>query len=286
MSAGVRLLGVSLAVAFGRPQPFFRVGTLLCPKPGRGVSPRAGLFSTRGGWNAARSAATPISPEEDALYSGNPKDVLHRYCGAGGEGRPPPKFEFTFVGPKLRPTVRCQCKVPAPATRGGPREICGRGEGSNKKSASAASALDACIQLHRMGALSKSLLCKGKVAVNHVEVSPGLRLKLQSVLRELPRLSEQQSQIAGEVEKKPLCDLLPAYEDLPDPAHWASRSAAALRQWNATRAKPPPGFAKLQEYRRGLPSFSCLRDIVDLVQQHRVVVISGETGCGKTTQVP
>ncbi len=42
----------------------------------------------------------------------------------------------------------------------------------------------------------------------------------------------------------------------------------------------------LQEYRQRLPAWSLREAIVRTVRKAQVVVISGETGCGKTTQVP
>lgn len=40
-----------------------------------------------------------------------------------------------------------------------------------------------------------------------------------------------------------------------------------------------------QEYRRRLPAWALREEIVKTVRASQVVVISGETGCGKTTQV-
>ena len=42
---------------------------------------------------------------------------------------------------------------------------------------------------------------------------------------------------------------------------------------------------KLADFRRQLPSFQMRCQIVDLVREHQVILVSGETGCGKTTQV-
>lgn len=47
-----------------------------------------------------------------------------------------------------------------------------------------------------------------------------------------------------------------------------------------------PNYLKLYEKRKNLPSFQKKNQIVKLIQQNQVVLISGETGCGKTTQVP
>ena len=41
----------------------------------------------------------------------------------------------------------------------------------------------------------------------------------------------------------------------------------------------------LQEFRQKLPSWSRQGEILQLISDNQVVVLSGETGCGKTTQV-
>ena len=40
------------------------------------------------------------------------------------------------------------------------------------------------------------------------------------------------------------------------------------------------------EFRKKLPSYALMDEVVQLVLKNQVVVLSGETGCGKTTQVP
>jgi HrpA-like RNA helicase len=44
-------------------------------------------------------------------------------------------------------------------------------------------------------------------------------------------------------------------------------------------------YSPLKEFRENLPVFESKLRIVDAVRRHRVVIISGETGSGKTTQV-
>ncbi len=41
----------------------------------------------------------------------------------------------------------------------------------------------------------------------------------------------------------------------------------------------------MSKQREKLPSFGMTKQLVDCVAENHVVVISGETGCGKTTQV-
>ncbi|PVD36953.1 hypothetical protein C0Q70_03946 [Pomacea canaliculata] len=45
-------------------------------------------------------------------------------------------------------------------------------------------------------------------------------------------------------------------------------------------------YLKMLSFREKLPSYKMREEIVRLVHNNQVVVISGETGCGKTTQVP
>ncbi len=45
-------------------------------------------------------------------------------------------------------------------------------------------------------------------------------------------------------------------------------------------------YQKMLEFRKKLPAFQMREELVRLIRDNQVVVISGETGCGKTTQVP
>ena len=45
-------------------------------------------------------------------------------------------------------------------------------------------------------------------------------------------------------------------------------------------------FSKMQKQRQRLPAYKHREKIVQVIKTNQVVVISGETGCGKTTQVP
>ncbi|CAN7987646.1 unnamed protein product, partial [Ixodes pacificus] len=47
-----------------------------------------------------------------------------------------------------------------------------------------------------------------------------------------------------------------------------------------------PDFKKMLEFRKLLPAYKMKQRIVDLIESNQVVVISGETGSGKTTQIP
>ncbi|XP_022089180.1 ATP-dependent RNA helicase DHX36-like isoform X2 [Acanthaster planci] len=45
-------------------------------------------------------------------------------------------------------------------------------------------------------------------------------------------------------------------------------------------------YRDMQEFRKKLPSYNMRHELLRLISENQVVVISGETGCGKTTQVP
>lgn len=47
-----------------------------------------------------------------------------------------------------------------------------------------------------------------------------------------------------------------------------------------------PSYSKMNAVRQSLPAASAAGEILDLIRTNRVVIIAGETGCGKTTQVP
>lgn len=44
-------------------------------------------------------------------------------------------------------------------------------------------------------------------------------------------------------------------------------------------------YRRMKETRKKLPAWSNMNEILETVHQNQVVIISGETGCGKSTQV-
>uniref|UniRef100_F7FE33 ATP-dependent DNA/RNA helicase DHX36 n=1 Tax=Monodelphis domestica TaxID=13616 RepID=F7FE33_MONDO len=51
------------------------------------------------------------------------------------------------------------------------------------------------------------------------------------------------------------------------------------------RKKSDPRYIEMQHFREKLPSYGMQKELVNLINNNQVTVISGETGCGKTTQV-
>ncbi|KAA0034620.1 DExH-box ATP-dependent RNA helicase DExH3 [Cucumis melo var. makuwa] len=61
----------------------------------------------------------------------------------------------------------------------------------------------------------------------------------------------------------------------------------SLRMRNMQRAwQESPEGRKMLDFRRSLPAFKEKEKLLQAIAQNQVVVISGETGCGKTTQLP
>ncbi|RLV94217.1 hypothetical protein DV515_00013205 [Chloebia gouldiae] len=52
------------------------------------------------------------------------------------------------------------------------------------------------------------------------------------------------------------------------------------------KKRSDPRYIEMQRFREKLPSYGMREELVKLINSSRVTVISGETGCGKTTQVP
>ncbi|KAF4401183.1 hypothetical protein G4B88_014024 [Cannabis sativa] len=63
------------------------------------------------------------------------------------------------------------------------------------------------------------------------------------------------------------------------------RKSLRMRNMQRTWMESPEG-KKLLEFRKSLPSFKEKDRLLQAIAQNQVIVISGETGCGKTTQLP
>lgn len=72
-------------------------------------------------------------------------------------------------------------------------------------------------------------------------------------------------------------------DDAPLTAEQRLESQKLLRALVHKRQRPE--YQAMLELRRTLPACAFMREILDAIYAHQVVVISGATGCGKTTQV-
>ncbi|XP_010527764.1 PREDICTED: DExH-box ATP-dependent RNA helicase DExH5, mitochondrial [Tarenaya hassleriana] len=76
---------------------------------------------------------------------------------------------------------------------------------------------------------------------------------------------------------------LPASKTMMDKVLW--RRSSQLRDRQQSWQESSEG-RRILKFRRSLPAFKDRDSILAAISQNQVIVISGETGCGKTTQIP
>ncbi|KAA8895162.1 P-loop containing nucleoside triphosphate hydrolase protein [Sphaerosporella brunnea] len=109
--------------------------------------------------------------------------------------------------------------------------------------------------------------------------------KLQELLKVESPLAEETAskqaiptpQIDGEQADAPERKYKAAYEQYME-------SEDIKEGWE--RRRNSPAFLQMEHYRQTLPMWSFRRQVIEAVEANPVVVLSGETGCGKSTQLP
>ena len=66
----------------------------------------------------------------------------------------------------------------------------------------------------------------------------------------------------------------------------AAESERLSAHLSSLRAREDPKYVEIRDQKKRLPAHSMKSEIVSTIKHNQVVVISGSTGCGKTTQVP
>ena len=77
----------------------------------------------------------------------------------------------------------------------------------------------------------------------------------------------------------------PSVLDTSSPETGPTEVDESLREAFA-RQQSSPSYQKMLTFRRKLPAYDKRTELLEVIGSHQVIVISGETGCGKTTQVP
>ncbi|KAG6911865.1 hypothetical protein DXG01_000112 [Tephrocybe rancida] len=104
--------------------------------------------------------------------------------------------------------------------------------------------------------------------------------KLRSIIE--PKL-ELTGKLNGRGNKQTLdAEVLSAQRSSPQPSDTVSEQIVA--SFRARRASPE--YQEMLVQRNTLPIAAYRAEIIDLLEQSQVLVLSGETGCGKSTQVP
>ncbi|KAN0062041.1 putative ATP-dependent RNA helicase ucp12 [Thecaphora frezii] len=60
----------------------------------------------------------------------------------------------------------------------------------------------------------------------------------------------------------------------------------AKLQEQQKRLHESAAYAKMGAVRRSLPAHAAMSDVLSMIERNRIIIVAGETGCGKTTQVP
>lgn len=103
--------------------------------------------------------------------------------------------------------------------------------------------------------------------------------KLQTILQ--PKLATE-LKAQGRSERTPTTSAPTLYRDLSNGSEVTSEQIIA--GFKARQASP--AYQEMLQYRNGLPVAHYRDEIVSALESSQVLVLSGETGCGKSTQVP
>ncbi|XP_071845788.1 3'-5' RNA helicase YTHDC2-like isoform X2 [Apostichopus japonicus] len=105
------------------------------------------------------------------------------------------------------------------------------------------------------------------------------RNELQALFQRLPVSVRERQELLPRMERRRLG---------PNDSNPAREMAKTTGRLNSGLPQTPPARRKsdLDEFRKSLPIFAMKDEIIRLITNNRVTIISGETGSGKTTQVP
>uniref|UniRef100_A0A069DY95 RNA helicase n=1 Tax=Panstrongylus megistus TaxID=65343 RepID=A0A069DY95_9HEMI len=244
----------------------------------------------------------------------NAKSKLHQYLQVHKINA---DYKYTVVGPDHNRGFVAEMSIPVQKLG---RSITGRETGSNKQTASKSCALSIVRQLYHLGvieAFSGTLKKKTSELISSYEVKVAPKL-VEQVYRILEALDIKPTSINGPGTAEEPVSLLSSqvFDELvsqrqtsagvvswsPPQQNWNAwtgcnidegpLATATLDQISddlcATYRERLQGDANLQSMikeREALPVFSMRGPIMEAINDHSVIIIRGNTGCGKTTQV-
>ena len=65
----------------------------------------------------------------------------------------------------------------------------------------------------------------------------------------------------------------------------AGRSASQAMQFELKTLQATPQYQKMLNVRKSLPIWAAKQELLDAIAAHNVLLVVGDTGCGKSTQV-
>ncbi|XP_024382865.1 uncharacterized protein [Physcomitrium patens] len=239
-------------------------------------------------------------------WGDNPKNTLvtsvaFRDVCCGGNARALP-ITLRSSGPDHAKTFVAELTVPL---RNKGEVFVAVGQGPNKAEAERACCTAACAKLYDVGLLQKpndkgysppftAVPASNKAAhnqqQNEMPAIVSLRIEelsmmedaLQRLHFENVRLEKQEPEASVSLQPRSFAH---KSNDIPIPKEQLGTENAILRL-EARKRSVSPEFAEQRRVRQSLPAWRERQKIVGFVSNHRVVVLTGETGCGKTTQVP
>ncbi|KAF5404215.1 putative ATP-dependent RNA helicase A [Paragonimus heterotremus] len=229
------------------------------------------------------------------------------------------EVKYTALGPDHNRSYAAEMTIFAKGLR---KNLYSRESGSNKQMASRACCLSLVRQLFHAGEIGaftgeKKKKKHDEVPPYSVDLNASLEQSLASLLDDLglqpsvqpPRnstpgqpfnmithynLSDFEEMPAQQPQMIPWCPPMPNWnpwfscniDDGPQASMSLSEISAILAEERLRHLDNEPNFRSLLEDRAQLPVHPYRRSIIDAITHNRVTLIRGETGCGKTTQVP
>ncbi|KAF2881286.1 hypothetical protein ILUMI_24886 [Ignelater luminosus] len=200
------------------------------------------------------------------------------------------------------------------------RTIYGRDTGSNKQMASKSCALSMVRQLFHLGVIEafsgslKKVKSGDEMKPYDVQISPELRTQIKDCLQELkveptPIKNEDDNQPVSLLSLHVLDDFMPSNPTPGGVVPWSPPQpnwnpwtgcnidegplatatledlSEQLMQESRRKLQSQPELQKSIDERQQLPVFNMRGAIMEAINEHPVIIIRGNTGCGKTTQV-
>lgn len=98
----------------------------------------------------------------------------------------------------------------------------------------------------------------------------------EKLLRQAPPKFDDEPTTFGIVDGRPL-------DPIPMPAD-RERNQNLIKELQIKQQSV--GYQKLLPFRQKLPAYVARDEILETIRNHRVTIIEGQTGCGKSTQIP
>lgn len=109
-------------------------------------------------------------------------------------------------------------------------------------------------------------------------LSPSCRALVQSLMQRFPISSRERSQLQPHAER--------GLQSPPDTTDSKSRTSGRLSHGIPQVPPRRSSAPELDAFRKALPVYELQEQIIQSIRDHQVVLVLGETGSGKTTQIP